>query len=106
MWAAYTYICVAQRKGDNSDERVVLFLKMAPRSQFNEDLVTQVKTCIRKYLTVRHVPSVILPCTDIPEVARESGSRAKPLRFCYRYGPPSDIHQNPSGLARDTDPYL
>ncbi|XP_052222832.1 acetoacetyl-CoA synthetase-like isoform X2 [Dreissena polymorpha] len=59
-------ICVAQRKEDNSEERVVLFLKMTPGSQFNEDLVTQVKTCIRKYLTVRHVPSVILPCTDIP----------------------------------------
>lgn len=59
-------ICVAQRNQDNSEERVVLFLKMAPGSEFTPELVSSVKSCIRKYLTARHVPEIILPCTDIP----------------------------------------
>lgn len=59
-------VCVAQRRADSSEERVVLFLKMAPGSEFTPELVSSVKTCIRKYLTARHVPEVVLPCTDIP----------------------------------------
>ncbi|KAL4224429.1 hypothetical protein ACF0H5_017881 [Mactra antiquata] len=59
-------VCVAQRKQDNSEERVILFLKLSSETEFGEDLVNNVKTCIRKYLTARHVPTMILPCTDIP----------------------------------------
>lgn len=57
---------MAQRKKDNSEERVVLFLKMAPDVDFTPELVANVKNCIRKYLTARHVPGIILPCMDIP----------------------------------------
>ena len=59
-------ICVAQRKPDRSEERVILFLKVAPGSEFTKDLVNSVKSCIRNYLSARHVPAFILPCTDIP----------------------------------------
>ncbi|XP_060602835.1 acetoacetyl-CoA synthetase-like [Ruditapes philippinarum] len=59
-------ICVAQRKQDVSEERVILFLKMAQGTEFTQELVSNVKTCIRKYLTARHVPAFILPCSDIP----------------------------------------
>ena len=59
-------ICVAQRRADNSEERVLLFLKMAPGVAFTPELVTNVKACIRKYLSARHVPALVLPCTDVP----------------------------------------
>ena len=59
-------MCVAQRNGDNMEERVVLFLKMAPGSEFNQDLVNSLKASIRLSLSARHVPAVFLPITDIP----------------------------------------
>ncbi|KAK3084974.1 hypothetical protein FSP39_022234, partial [Pinctada imbricata] len=59
-------VCVAQRKKDLSEERVVLFLKMAPDGEFTSDLAAAVKKCIRIELSARHVPEVILPIADIP----------------------------------------
>ncbi|VDI51839.1 acetoacetyl-CoA synthetase [Mytilus galloprovincialis] len=59
-------VCVAQRKKDNSEERVVLFVKMATGSNFSSELVTRIKTCIRNELSVRYVPTVVLPIDDIP----------------------------------------
>lgn len=59
-------VCVSQRSQDGLDERVVLFLKMAPGSEFGENVVSSLKTHIRTYLSARHVPAVILPIADIP----------------------------------------
>ncbi|BFZ04719.1 hypothetical protein BsWGS_07758 [Bradybaena similaris] len=59
-------VCVSQRSQDGLDERVVLFLKMAPGSQFGENVVGSLKTHIRTYLSARHVPALILPIADIP----------------------------------------
>jgi hypothetical protein len=59
-------VCVAQRKGDNSEERVVLFLKMATGTDFTQEVVKSLKTNIRRLLSARHVPEVILPTQDIP----------------------------------------
>ena len=59
-------LCVAQKSRDGSDERVVLFLKMAPGIQLSAELVKQVQMSIRKELSARHVPAVILQTTDIP----------------------------------------
>lgn len=59
-------VCVAQRKADNSEERVLLFLKMAPGAEFTQELVKNLKVAIRSLLSARHVPEVILPIKDIP----------------------------------------
>ncbi|XP_046554077.1 acetoacetyl-CoA synthetase-like, partial [Haliotis rubra] len=59
-------VCVAQRSRDRMEERVVLFLKMAPGSEFSKEVVGSIKTSIRMYLSARHVPSIILPIDDIP----------------------------------------
>jgi len=59
-------LCVAQKSHDGSDERVVLFLKMAPGKQLSAELKKQVQISIRKELSARHVPAVILQITDIP----------------------------------------
>jgi len=59
-------LCVAQKSRDGSDERVVLFLKMAPGIQLSTELIRQVQMSIRKELSARHVPAVILQTSDIP----------------------------------------
>lgn len=59
-------VCVSQVKNDGSEERVVLFLRVAPGSEFTEDLVSSIKMCIRQSLSARHVPSIVLPISDIP----------------------------------------
>ena len=75
-------LCVGQKHED--DERVILFLKMAPgyRSacdrtialqlnsywsiRFSEEVVQKVKAEVRSQLTARHVPSIVLETKDIP----------------------------------------
>ncbi|XP_065889907.1 acetoacetyl-CoA synthetase-like [Dysidea avara] len=57
-------VCVGQQV--DGDERVILFVKMAKGGRFTEDLVIQIKSTIRKELSARHVPSVILEIADIP----------------------------------------
>jgi len=59
-------VCVSQRSKDFIEERVVLFLKMAPGSEFSPAVVNSLKTHIRTYLSARHVPAVFLPISDIP----------------------------------------
>jgi acetoacetyl-CoA synthetase len=59
-------LCVGQKINEGGDERVVLFLKMASGHVFGEPLVRQVKAAIRKELSARHVPAIILEITDIP----------------------------------------
>ncbi|KAJ8313031.1 hypothetical protein KUTeg_010404 [Tegillarca granosa] len=59
-------VCVAQRNKDGSEERVILFLKMAPNSEFNDELKKSLKTNIRLQLSARHVPAHILQTEEIP----------------------------------------
>lgn len=59
-------LCVGQKINDGGDERVVLFLKMEKGHSFDSVLVAKVKAAIRKELSARHVPAVILEVTDIP----------------------------------------
>ncbi|KAI8346988.1 hypothetical protein B0O80DRAFT_392144 [Mortierella sp. GBAus27b] len=58
-------LCVGQVLKDGSDERVVLFLKVASES-LDQDLVNRIKTHIRNQLSPRHVPAFVLKTTDIP----------------------------------------
>lgn len=60
-------LCVAQNTNDG--ERVLLFIKLAATHVFDVDLVKRIKTLIRQHLSARHVPSHILPITDIPYTA-------------------------------------
>ena len=59
-------ICVGRRRSQDTDEVVVLFVKMAPRAHFSHELVTKIKATIRKELSARHVPGIIDQCYDIP----------------------------------------
>ena len=58
-------LCVGQRIS-GGDERVILFLKMAPGYTFTEEVVKKVKGHLRTRLSARHVPAVVLETKDIP----------------------------------------
>ncbi|CAA7261760.1 unnamed protein product [Cyclocybe aegerita] len=98
-------LCIGQRRPQDKDERVLLFLKMRAGHQFTPDLVARIKDAIRKGLSARHVPAYIFEVTDIPytvngkkiEIAvkqivsgsnmQPSGTVANPesLQFYYKY---------------------
>ncbi|KAG6874498.1 hypothetical protein C0995_010408 [Termitomyces sp. Mi166 len=59
-------LCVGQRRPQDPDERVLLFLKMRPGIKFTPKLETDIKTEIRKALSARHVPKFIFEIEDIP----------------------------------------
>ncbi|KAJ7451807.1 acetoacetyl-CoA synthetase [Mycena galericulata] len=108
-------LCVGQRRPQDTDERVLLFLKMRPGCKLDARLVADIKSAIRKALSARHVPAFILEIEDIPytvngkriEIAVKqivSGSDLKPsgtvanpesLQLYYKY---RDLEANASIL--------
>ena len=59
-------LCIGRRRESDSDETVVLFVKMAEGKTFNSSLVQDIKAVIRKELSARHVPGIIDECPEIP----------------------------------------
>ncbi|KAG0255077.1 hypothetical protein DFQ27_006471 [Actinomortierella ambigua] len=60
-------LCVGQSISGGTDERVVLFLKMADHyPELTADLIQRLKVHIRNQLSPRHVPAFILKTDDIP----------------------------------------
>lgn len=59
-------LCVGQRRPQDSDERVLLFLKMKPGVSLTETITNKIRTAIRTGLSARHVPSFIFEIDDIP----------------------------------------
>ena len=50
----------------DGDEEVVLFVRMAPERELDDELVQHIRSTVRAELTPRHVPSRVLACPDIP----------------------------------------
>lgn len=68
-------LCIGRRReGIDSDETVVLFVKLASRDDsdalssttLSSDLAARVQAVIRKELSPRHVPGVVAACPEIP----------------------------------------
>ncbi len=59
-------ICVGQRRPQDNDESVMLFLMMKPGEKFTKRLVEEVKAAIRKELSPRHVPKYVFGTPEIP----------------------------------------
>jgi acetoacetyl-CoA synthetase len=57
---------VGQRRNHDSDERVLLFLKMKPCRRLTQELIHQLKGDIQTTYSRRHVPSGIFEVSDIP----------------------------------------
>ena len=48
------------------DQRILLFVKLAPRFQLTEDLKNKIKKALREEASPRHVPALIIKAPDIP----------------------------------------
>ncbi|KAG8631024.1 hypothetical protein KVT40_000164 [Elsinoe batatas] len=59
-------LCIGRRRETDQDETVVLFCKMKEGVEFGEELVQRVKGVVRKELSARHVPGVVVECPEIP----------------------------------------
>lgn len=59
-------ICVGQRRPDDHDETVLLFLLMAPGNKFTQQLVKDVQAAIARELSKRHVPRHVFETPEIP----------------------------------------
>ena len=59
-------LCVGRRKETDTDEIVVLFVKMAPHQPFSEELGKKIQGIIRSELSARHVPALVDECPEIP----------------------------------------
>jgi len=57
-------ICVGQDWED--DVRIVLFVRLRDGLSLDDDLVDQIKQCIRAQCTPRHVPAKVIQVADIP----------------------------------------
>jgi acetoacetyl-CoA synthetase len=58
-------VCVGQQRACETDERVLLFVKM-DGTNFTPELVGRIKKAIRDNLSARHVPATITECPDVP----------------------------------------
>jgi acetoacetyl-CoA synthetase len=59
-------LCIGRRRESDSDETVVLFLKMKDEGMFDGTLIKEIQATVRKELSARHVPGVIDRCPEIP----------------------------------------
>ncbi|KAI0840000.1 acetoacetyl-coenzyme A synthetase [Hypoxylon sp. FL0890] len=59
-------ICVGQRRPQDNDESVMLFLLMRPGHKFDKKLVNEVKEAVKTELTKRHVPKYVFETPEIP----------------------------------------
>jgi acetoacetyl-CoA synthetase len=59
-------VCVGQRRPQDTDESVMLFLLMRPGFKADQVLMTRIKDAIRKALSARHVPKYIFETPAIP----------------------------------------
>ncbi|KAF8199906.1 acetoacetate-CoA ligase [Mycena galopus ATCC 62051] len=98
-------LCVGQRRPQDDDERVLLFLKMKEGHVLDDRFVWCLKNAIRTNLSARHVPAYVFAVDDIPytsngkriEIAvkqivsgvdtKPSGAVANPesLKLYYKY---------------------
>lgn len=59
-------ICVGQRRPQDQDESVLLFLKMNDGFAYTEELVQRVKNKVAEERSRRHVPKLVFQTWDIP----------------------------------------
>ena len=59
-------LCIGRRRETDTDETVVLFLKMGNGEKFSEDLAKEIQAVVRTELSARHVPGIINECPEIP----------------------------------------
>ncbi|KAK4504431.1 hypothetical protein PRZ48_005347 [Zasmidium cellare] len=59
-------LCVGQRRENETDETVVLFVKMLDERRLTSELVQTIKKTVWDQLSPRHVPRHVVECPEIP----------------------------------------
>ena len=59
-------LCIGRRRDTDTDETVVLFLKMASGKAFSTELAENIQSTVKSQLSARHVPAIVDECPDIP----------------------------------------
>ena len=59
-------ICVGQRRPQDKDERVLLFVKMRVGYKLDQPFEQAIRAAIRQALSARHVPTHIFEVEQIP----------------------------------------
>jgi acetoacetyl-CoA synthetase len=59
-------LCVAQRRPNDADEAVVLFLVMRDGHRLTRQLIAEIKAAIGQALSKRHIPRYIFEAPEIP----------------------------------------
>ena len=106
-------ICVGQRRPQDSDERVLLFVLMKPEHRFTSKLIRDIKSRIGEETSKRHVPKFVFETKDIPTTVNGklvelpvkqivSGKKIKPsgtllnpesLEFYYRFAEDENLRE-------------
>ncbi|KIY01453.1 uncharacterized protein Z520_03005 [Fonsecaea multimorphosa CBS 102226] len=109
-------ICVGQRRPQDDDESVMLFLLMKPGKRFTADLVREIKAVIRRELSPRHVPRYVFETPEIPttinakkvelpvkqivsgKVVKPSGTLSNPksLQYYYQFAKDENLVAQPT----------
>ena len=109
-------ICIGQRRPQDNDESVMLFLLMNPGQKFTPKLVRAVKDAIRKETSPRHVPKYVFETPEIPttvnlkkvelpvkkivsgQVVKPSSTLANPqsLDYYYQYAKDENLIAEPT----------
>jgi len=58
--------CLAVGQNWKGDQRIILFVKLAPNYQLSEGLKEKIRKALRQEASPKHVPSLILEVPDIP----------------------------------------
>ena len=59
-------LCIGRRRETDTDETVVLFVKMAESEKFEDGLAKKIQAVVRTELSARHVPGIVAECPEIP----------------------------------------
>ena len=59
-------LCIGRRRGTDTDETVVLFVKMMQKGSFSKDLTKKIQSTTRTELSARHIPAIVAECPEIP----------------------------------------
>lgn len=59
-------LCIGRRRETDTDETVVLFVKMAERKSYSQDLAERIQGTVKAELSARHVPGIVDECPEIP----------------------------------------
>jgi acetoacetyl-CoA synthetase len=58
--------CVVAGQDWKGDQRIILFVKLAPKFKLTEELKNRIKKALREEASPRHVPALIIEAPDIP----------------------------------------